>query len=168
LRQENPAVGLVWPAPSNQARPPGAAAINNSPSGIPSRPQNAAAWTWPTPANPMRPANTIELTRVAASGQRLRLDFLYSIAPDCSSAGTTDVRIREAPRAGTVTIENGQGFTNFPSDSPAFACNSRMSDGTLVFYQTTSHLGGGDSITLDITDPQGIVSTRHYAIVVVP
>jgi hypothetical protein len=144
----------------------------NTPSGRPqlstwSFPVNpTAAPVWPAPSNPALPTRAAELTRVATFGQKVRLDFLYSIGPDCSPAGQISVRIREPPSSGEVTIENGQGSTNFLQDTPEFACNSRVSDGTVVFYQTRLRYGGVDSLTLDVTDPQGTVSSRHYSIVV--
>ena len=77
----------------------------------------------------------VELSRVVASGQKLRLEFLYAIQPDCSSTGQTIVRIVEEPQRGTLTVEYGQGFTNFPKGNQRYECNMRKSDGTLVFYE---------------------------------
>ena len=107
---------------------------------------------------------TVEITRVAATGQRLRVEFLYSISPDCSSNGQTHVRIAEAPQHGALAIENGQGFTNFPKDNQRYDCNTRRSDGTLVFYDPESGFSGKDSITLDVIFPLGQSSKRHYSI----
>src|SRR5262249_1494734 len=71
----------------------------------------------PTPAQnspatpgPPRSPQTIELTRVVASGQKLRV-FLYDIKADCSSKGETAVRILAQPAHGTLAVANGQGLT---------------------------------------------------------
>jgi hypothetical protein len=113
---------------------------------------------------PPRPPQTVELTQVVAAERKHRLEFLYSIYPDCSSTGQTTARILEQPRHGTLTIENGQGFTNFSKSNERYGCNSRQSDGMLVFYQPTSGYTGTDSITLSVIFPLGTPSTRHYSI----
>jgi hypothetical protein len=117
-----------------------------------------------SPPTAPNPPQLVELARVAAIGQKLRVEFLYSIQPDCSSAGQTHVRILEAPQHGTLTVENGQGFTNFPRDNQRYDCNTRRSDGTLVFYEPEAGFSGKDSVTLDVIFPMGQSSKRHYAI----
>jgi len=74
------------------------------------------------------------------------------------------VRILEKPQHGTLTVENGQGFTNYPKENQRYECNTRKSDGTLVFYEPESEFTGKDSITLDIIFPLGQSSKRHYSI----
>jgi hypothetical protein len=148
------------PANTSRTNPPAvsnpAVAQNQPPTQNPPPAQNP-----PAAANPAQP---LELTRVVATGQRLRLEFLFWIQPDCSSAGPTVVRILEKPQHGTLTVENGQGFTSFPKENQRYECNTRKSDGTLVFYEPESEFTGKDSITLDIIFPMGQSSKRHYAI----
>jgi hypothetical protein len=107
---------------------------------------------------------TLELTRVAAVEQKSRLDFLYKILPGCSSAGRLTVRVVEQPQHGALSIEQGQASTDFPKDDGRAACNTRQSDGTLVFYQPSADYRGADSITLYVVSPLGDAVTRHYAI----
>jgi hypothetical protein len=145
------AFGTKPTAPPNQAVAQNPPAVQNPPPAQ-SSPNAAAA------------PQTVEIARVAAIGQKLRVEFLFSISPDCSSNGQTHVRIAEAPQHGTVTIENGQSFTNFPKDNQRYDCNTRKSDGTLVFYDPESGFSGKDSITLDVIFPLGQSSKRHYSI----
>jgi hypothetical protein len=107
---------------------------------------------------------TLELTRDAAAEQKLRLDFLYKILPGCSSAGPLTVRVLEQPQHGAVSIEKGKASTDFPKDDGRAACNTRQSDGTLVFYQSGADYRGADSLTLYVVSPLGDAVTRHYAI----
>ena len=107
---------------------------------------------------------TLELARAATAEQKSRLDFLYDLQPDCSSAGKLEVRILEQPRHGTLSIENGRALTDFPQDDRRAACNARQSDGTLVFYQPSADYRGADSITLSVTLPAAGDLKRHYAI----
>jgi hypothetical protein len=116
----------------------------------------------PTQNPPPAPPSTLELSRVAAGGQKLRLEFLYWLDPDCSSVGATVVRILEPPQHGKLTIENGQGFTSFAKENQRYDCNMRKSDGTRVFYQPEEEYEGKDFITLDIIFPTGTSSKRHY------
>jgi transglutaminase-like putative cysteine protease len=149
----------------------------NSPFSIATRANAAAPQTpavlapaaLPPPAVPNlatapNPAPPLDLTKVVATGQRLRVEFLYALEPDCSSMGVTSVRILEPPQHGKLTVENGQGFTGFAKDNQRHDCNMRKSDGTLVFYAPEPGFAGHDSITLDIIFPTGQSSRQHYAI----
>jgi hypothetical protein len=109
-------------------------------------------------------SQALELTRSATAAQKSRLDFLFDLAPDCSSAGKPVVRVLEQPQHGTLAIENGQAFTDFAQDDRRAACNARQSDGTLVFYQPSADYRGADSITLAVTSAVLGTLKRHYAI----
>src|SRR3984893_17014500 len=100
-----PPIAAAPAPPSAPAPPPPSAPAPAPPSAPPG--QNPAA-SAPKPAQP------VELVRAVAADQKLRLDFLYSINPDCSSIGFSTVRIIEPPRNGRLTVKNGAGFTNFP------------------------------------------------------
>jgi hypothetical protein len=145
------------------SRPAGPTATSPAPS------TPAVAQTQPAAPNPaVRTAAAApqlsEFSRVVASGGKLRVEFLYSIQPDCSSAGQTTVRIVEQPQHGEVKVENGQDFTSFPKENQRYECNLHKSDGTLVFYSPAPEFTGKDSITLDIIFPLGQTSKRHYSI----
>ena len=109
-------------------------------------------------------SQALELTRAATAEQKSRLDFLSDLQPDCSSAEKLEVRVLEQPQHGTLAIENGQAFTEFPQDDRRAACNARQSDGRLVFYQPDADYRGADSITLSVTSPVTGDLKRHYAI----
>jgi len=109
-------------------------------------------------------SRTLELTRATTAEQKSRLDFLYDLQPDCSSAGKLEVRVLEQPQHGTLAIENGQAFTGFPQDDKRAGCNAHQSDGMLVFYQPGADYRGADSITLSVTSPVTGDLKRHYAI----
>jgi hypothetical protein len=107
---------------------------------------------------------TLELTRAVASDQKLRLDFLYRLNPDCTSAGFATVRIIEPPRHGRITVENGTGFTNFPQSNQRYECNKSRSDGVIVMYEPDSGFTGTDSVNIDTIFPSGTSGKRHYSI----
>jgi len=49
-------------------------------------------------------------------------------------------------------------------ETQRYDCNTRRSEGTLVFYEPEPEFTGKDSITLDIIFPLGQASMRHYSI----
>ena len=107
---------------------------------------------------------TLERTRVVASDQKLRLDFLYSVNPDCTSMGFATVRIIEQPKHGRLTVENGTGFTSFPQNNQRYECNKKRSDGVIVVYEPDSGFIGTDSVNIDAIYPSGTSGKRHYSI----
>jgi hypothetical protein len=109
-------------------------------------------------------AATLEFTRVATAEQKLQLDFIHYIWPDCKSVGPVTVRVLEQPQHGALSIEYGQAFTDFPADDKRAACNARESKGTLVFYQPNADYRGADSITVSALSESGHALTRHYSI----
>jgi hypothetical protein len=117
----------------------------------------------PAAIAPATPA-VVNLRRTVAADQRLRVDFLYSINPDCTSIGFATVRLLEQPQHGKIAIENDTGFTNFQASNPRAECNKRRSDGVAVIYEPEPGYTGTDSISLDAILPSGALSKRHYAI----
>src|ERR1700730_16906783 len=150
-----PPIAAAPAPPSAPAPPPPSAPAPAPPSAPPG--QNPAA-SAPKPAQP------VELVRAVAADQKLRLDFLYSINPDCSSIGFSTVRIIEPPKNGRLTVKNGAGFTNFPQGNPRFECNKRRSDGVVLQYEPNPGFSGTDSLTVDVVFASGSSSQRHYAI----
>jgi hypothetical protein len=115
------------------------------------------------PAAPAEP-KTVEIRRTVAADRDMRIEFLYSINPDCTSMGFTTVRVIEQPKHGKITIENNTGFTNFPQSNPRVECNKRRSEGVAVIYQPEPGYTGADSLNFDAIFPSGSLSKRHYAI----
>jgi hypothetical protein len=124
---------------------------------------SAAAVKTSAPASG-KDSETLELTRVATAEQKLQLDFIHYIFPDCKSVGPVTVRVLEQPQHGVLSIEYGQAFTDFPADDKRAACNARESKGTLVFYQPNADYRGADSITVSALSESGHALTRHYSI----
>lgn len=142
------------------------AAHPGQPSGLagstPTAPNKAAqANPAATPANNVQ---TVELRRAVAIDRDVRLDFIYSINPDCSSAGLASVRAIEQPQNGKVTIENATGFSNFPPENQRYECNKRKSEGVAVIYRPNPGFAGTDSLTLDIIFSSGFESKRHFSL----
>jgi transglutaminase-like putative cysteine protease len=153
-RAGSPAAAAATATPASPTAPTAVTTVRLTP---------VAATTAPALVAPAAP-NTVDLKRAVASGGKLRLDFLYSINPDCTSIGFATVRIVEQPRHGRITVDNGTGFTNFPASNPRAERNKRRSDGVVVVYEPEPGYFGADSLDFDAIFASGSLSKRHYAI----
>ncbi len=122
----------------------------------------------PPPAAPPGPPQIEQISRIAMMDQKLRIAFLTSLNPDCSSLGFVTVRITEPPQHGNVVVDHGAGFTNYAQDNPRVDCNKDQREGTVVFYEPNSGFVGADSITLQFTPPAGRSRNWHYSISIDP
>jgi hypothetical protein len=113
---------------------------------------------------PQSSAQVAEVARIAVRDQKLRVATLYDLNPDCSVIGIPAVRILESSRNGSVTVEKGSGFPNFPVNNSRFKCNSNAVDGEVIFYMPEPRHVGADSVTVEIIYPDGTARTRRYAI----
>jgi hypothetical protein len=115
-------------------------------------------------AKPQSAPQIIEVARVAVRDQRLRVATLFDLNPDCSVIGMPTVRILEPSKNGSVTVEKGTGFPNYPASNSRSKCNSNTVDGEVIFYMPGSGYAGSDSVLVEIIYPDGVASTRRYAI----
>ena len=121
--------------------------------------------TVPGVGPPSKPSpDILELTRTVPAGQKRRLDFLYSINPNCSSMGFAIVRVLEEPNHGKLAVDNGTAYPNFPQNNQRYECNRRQADGVAVFYEPNPEFIGADSATIDVIFPSGLSRKQHYAI----
>jgi hypothetical protein len=128
----------------------------------------AAAQTRPS-SNPRPPQSgavpqILERARAVASDKQLRLDFVYTLNPDCTSIGFATIRIIEQPKHGKITVENGTGFTSFAKDNLRYECNKSRSDGVVIVYEPESEFKGTDSVFIDAIFASGTSQKRHYTI----
>jgi hypothetical protein len=140
----------------NQAKPGEGTAAAGTP----------VAPAWPAAVAPVtnKQPPTFEFSRFAAAEQKLRIDFLFLLKPDCSSAGKDAVGIIEQPQHGTLSIEASQGLSEFSEKDPRATCNARNSDAIAVFYQANKNYQGPDSAAVSIASPLGGAVTHHYTI----
>ena len=102
------------------------------------------------------------MARVIPTDQKRRIEFLYWLEPDCSTPELPAVRVIEQPKNGTLAIESGMGFSNYPQSNLRFECNKRKSDGISVMYQSNARYTGPDSTTVEIIWPNGQSTTRRF------
>jgi hypothetical protein len=102
-------------------------------------------------------------SKTVASGRALRLAHFASVNPDCTSRGTTVVRVTDMPSHGTLQIKEAKAFSTFRKQQQ---CDDRRVDGVTVQYWPERGYLGADRVGLDVIFPTGNERTRVYDITV--
>jgi hypothetical protein len=113
-----------------------------------------------TPVNPAR------LNKFAASGVEMRLDFFYSVNPDCTPKGNPVVRLVRAAQYGRIAIKEDTGYPNFAKGSQYNPCNRQKVPVTAVTYVSNPGYTGADSAAVETIFPDGDYMAVEYSIVV--
>ena len=113
----------------------------------------------PTPAAPNAPVgeSTKELDNsiTVHSGKPAKLDFYYSLNPDCSSRGYAEITVDDSAQNGELSAKKGHDHPKFPRDSKFVQCNARFVPTTQLYYQSTRGYVGDDSLSVEIIQPTG-------------
>jgi hypothetical protein len=111
-------------------------------------------------------AKDISVARTSVSGSVQKLDFQYSINPDCTSIGETKIRVTKAPSHGTLKIEQGEDYTAFAKNNARYDCNKQKVPGSLVYYQSEAGYTGQDSARVEVSFPEGNLRSISYTLIV--
>ncbi len=103
---------------------------------------------------------------VVPSGIKRQIGFFAAVNPDCSSSGDAEARITKQPKNGSVTIENGAGFTNFPEKNQRYVCNVKQSQGLRFIYTSKEGFTGQDHFEVEIFGPLGGAFVWKYHVTV--
>jgi hypothetical protein len=106
------------------------------------------------------------VTRTVRAGTQLKVDYRAYLNPDCSFGGYADVRVRVAPQHGTLAIEPGEGFTNYPANNQRYGCNRQKSQLIEIRYAPTTGYTGADEFELRTVWPNGTAVSTKYAIAI--
>lgn len=107
-------------------------------------------------------------TKTVVSGRQLKLNFFYSVKPDCSSGGRPTIRVTRAPEHGRVPVAENTDFPNFPSSNVRSACNRRRVPVTTAYYVSQRGFVGTDNVQTEAIFADGSLTQRSYTINVVP
>ena len=94
-------------------------------------------------------ANIFSGGRVAIVGKPLKLERFYAINPDCSSLGSTTIRVISGPQHGTISQRDEADFPYFVNANPRSACNRRRVPTRQLWY-TASTPGMSESIVVEV------------------
>ena len=106
--------------------------------------------------------------RTAIAGRPLKLGHWYSVNPDCSSVGQTEVRIASGPQRGTLAVKYASDFPNYPSSNVRSTCNGRRVPSAQLWYTPARSVVGQDHVSAVIVFPSGATRSPSYTINIVP
>ena len=104
------------------------------------------------------------ISRVIASGAKLRVGFFTSLTPDCSSNGDVIVRVTKQPEHGALETLVRTDYAYYPKENVRNRCNQHKVKGTQVSYKGTEKYIGKDDFELLVLYPTGIASEYHFDI----
>jgi hypothetical protein len=107
---------------------------------------------------------TSSTPKVVVGGKQLKVDIAYSVNPDCSSRGTSTVRLIEAPRHGKVDMREGTDFPYFSQGNIHAHCNASRVPATQILYTSSGGYTGPDSFTAEFIYPSGRARTHTYKV----
>lgn len=99
--------------------------------------------------------DAVPVKRGAFSGTTQQTNFYYSVNPDCTSGGIPAVKIKQAPSHGTVEIQEGSVYPEFPRSNQNFLCNKTKTPGVIVTYTSEAAYKGEDAFVLETVFPHG-------------
>ena len=97
----------------------------------------------------------VELTRTVPTGKKRLVAFAANLNPDCSTVGEMDTRVIKQPQHGTVEVEPGSGFTNYPENNQRHGCNLKPSQGMRISYTSKEDFIGKDTFDVEILSGVG-------------
>jgi hypothetical protein len=106
------------------------------------------------------------LIRGAASGEKQKMGRFIGLNPDCTATGVPKVTFVTPPAHGTMTVEQGEDYPNFPKDNVRSVCNTRKVPAVLLYYQSTPGYTGNDIAVLEVVFPSGNLRHQTYTITV--
>src|SRR5262249_14726162 len=105
-----------------------------------------------------------QYTRVVGSGKKVGIGFFYSLNPDCTASGDTEIRITKQPEHGSVETPPTTNFPNYPKESNRYKCNEQKVRGGQVTYKSAEKYTGNDEFDLLVLFPSGGAWEVHYGI----
>jgi hypothetical protein len=111
-----------------------------------------------------QPGSQKSIQRGAMSGVPQHVGFFYAVNPDCSSDGLVRTQLKNPPTHGSVAFVESDGYTNFPSTSPSYQCNTKKSPGIEVVYTSAKDFVGTDQFTVQGIGPKGRYMETDYTV----
>jgi hypothetical protein len=104
----------------------------------------------------------IEYVRYAFAGQKMNLQFLFAMNPDCSAVEGWAFEIVKQPEHGTAEIAPHIGFPTFPKENSRYKCNEHKVEGQMLTYKASAGYKGPDSFTYVEIAPSGYAFEKTY------
>jgi len=120
-----------------------------------------AAEQWTEEEN-MSGVKKMEMVRFAFAGNKMNLQFLYAMNPDCSAVEGWAFEITKKPEHGTAEIVPHIAFPTYPKDNPRYRCNEHKVEGQMLTYKPNAGYKGPDSFTYREISPSGLAWEKTY------
>ena len=108
----------------------------------------------------------VNLSPSVPTGKKRLVGFFAAVNPDCSSVGEADARVTKQPDNGTVEVENGTGFTNYPDNNQRHPCNLKQTPGLRVNYTSKEGFIGKDTFEIEFLGAMGGDVVWKYTVTV--
>ncbi len=107
-------------------------------------------------------ATALHLSRTAIVGKPVRLDYHYSVNPDCTIRGYPEMRVTGQSRLGSLSTRREGDFPTFPPANVRHVCNTTRVGATHLWYVASAP--GMDTVSVRVVYPTGNTVTRSYTI----
>jgi hypothetical protein len=107
---------------------------------------------------------TKQITRVVASGAKVRIGFYGSVNPDCTAMGNVNIRVTKQPEHGSTETITTTDFPGYPKEHVRAKCNEHRVRGVQVNYKSAEKYVGDDALDLLVLFPSGNAWEVHYDI----
>ena len=104
----------------------------------------------------------MEMVRYAFAGQKMKLQLLVAMNPDCSVVEGWAFEIIKQPEHGTAEIVPTSAFPTFPKENPRYKCNEHKYDAQMLTYKADVGYKGPDSFTYVEISPSGYAFEKTY------
>jgi TonB family protein len=102
--------------------------------------------------------------QTTSSGTSHPVWYLYSLHPNCSTAGKPVVEIIKAASHGSVIVQNVDHFTEYLSTNERFKCNTTSSPSVAVVYTPEKTFVGIDNFVVQGTFPSGLIQVKSFVL----
>jgi hypothetical protein len=106
------------------------------------------------------------LIKGAPSGEKQKMNQFVGLNPDCTATGVPRVTFVTQPAHGTMSVEQGEDYPNYPKDNARSACNTRKVPAVLLYYQSAPGYTGHDVAVVEVVFPAGNLRHQTYTITV--
>lgn len=90
--------------------------------------------------------------------------YLYSLHPNCSTAGKPVVEIIKAASHGSVIVQNVDHFTEYSLTNDRFRCNTTRSPSVAVVYAPENGFVGTDNFVVLAAFPSGLSEVKSFVL----
>ena len=111
-------------------------------------------------------ATPIEKTTFSGTVQTVY--YFYAVNPDCTSGGLPTLEVVRAASHGSISFQNVEHYTEFPSTNQRYECNKQKSPSVAVVYTSEETYVGTDRFAVKSVFPSGSSQTKEFVVTVEP